>query len=104
MLHYTINRPVGAQWGESDLAPVLKWLSRYSGWLEDRARLNRFRNSFLFVVKAPFISEEDRKPRQANLAAHPPRRAASLFVMKARNGRSSLPNWKAPTRPTRGWR
>ena len=69
MLHYTINRPVGAQWGESDLAPVLKWLSRYAGWLEDRARLNRFRNSFLFVVKAPFISEEDRKLRQANLAA-----------------------------------
>ena len=27
MLHYTINRPVGGQWGESDLAPILKWLS-----------------------------------------------------------------------------
>ncbi len=38
MLHYTINRPVGAQWGESDLAPILKWLSRYSNWLEDRGR------------------------------------------------------------------
>lgn len=72
MLHYTINRPVGAQWGESDLAPVLKWLSRYSGWLEDRARLNRFRNSFLFVVRSAFTSEAERRARQATLAANPP--------------------------------
>ena len=50
MLHYAINRPVGAVHGESDLAPLLRWLSRYAAWLEDRARLNRYRNSFLFVV------------------------------------------------------
>jgi hypothetical protein len=30
MLHYAVNRPVGAQWGESDLSPVLRWLSRYA--------------------------------------------------------------------------
>jgi hypothetical protein len=30
MLHYAVNRPVGAQWGESDLAPLLKWLARYA--------------------------------------------------------------------------
>jgi hypothetical protein len=45
MLHYAINRPVGAVRGESDLAPLLRWLSRYAAWLEDRARLNRYRNS-----------------------------------------------------------
>lgn len=72
MLHYAINRPVGAQWGESDLAPLLKWLGRYSAWIEDRARLNRFRNAFLFVVKAAFSSEADRAARQAVLAANPP--------------------------------
>jgi len=72
MLHYTVNRPVGGQWGESDLAPVLKWLSRYSAWLEDRARLNRFRNSFMFVVKAKFASEAERTARQTALAANPP--------------------------------
>ena len=43
MLHYAINRPVGAQHGESDLAPLLRWLARYAGWLEDRAR-QRFKN------------------------------------------------------------
>jgi hypothetical protein len=72
MKHYAINRPVGAQWGESDLAPVLRWLSRYSNWLEDRARLNRFRNAFLFVVKARFASEAERIARQRSLNMNPP--------------------------------
>ncbi len=72
MLHYAINKPVGGLWGESDLAPLLKWLSRYASWLDDRARLNRFRNAFLFVVKARFTSEGERLARQNTLAANPP--------------------------------
>jgi hypothetical protein len=40
MLHYAVNRPVGAVRGESDLAPILPWLRRYNRWLEDRVRLN----------------------------------------------------------------
>lgn len=72
MLHYAINRPVGAQWGESDLAPVLRWLSRYAAWLEDRARLNRFRTAFLYIVRARFTSEADRRARQSALNAAPP--------------------------------
>jgi hypothetical protein len=72
MLHYAINRPVGAQWGESDLGPLLKWLSRYANWLEDRARLNAYRNSFLYVVRTRFASEADRAARQAALSLNPP--------------------------------
>jgi hypothetical protein len=72
MLHYAINRPVGAQWGESDLAPVLRWLARYANWLEDRARLNRFRNAFMYVVKARFASEAERIARQRTLNMNPP--------------------------------
>ena len=72
MLHYAVNRPVGSQWGESDLAPVLKWLSRYNAWLEDRVRLNRFRNAFVYVVRARFANESARSNRQAQLALHPP--------------------------------
>lgn len=64
MLHYAINRPAGAVRGESDLAPLMRWLSRYSGWLEDRARLNRYRNSFLFTVRSAFASEAERLARQ----------------------------------------
>jgi hypothetical protein len=72
MLHYAINRPAGAVRGESDLAPLLRWLSRYSAWLEDRARLNRFRQTFLFVVRARFASESERQARQAALNSTPP--------------------------------
>ena len=80
VLHYAVNRPPGAQWGESDLAPVLKWLSRYGNWLEDRARLNRFRNSFAYVVRGAFGSEEDRAARQAALAANPPTSGSILVI------------------------
>ena len=80
MLQYTINRPAGAQWGESDLAPLLRWLSRYSSWLEDRARLNRYRNAFLYVVSAKFNSEAQRKARQTALNAHPPKPGSILVT------------------------
>ncbi|NLC30298.1 MAG: hypothetical protein GX773_07545 [Chloroflexi bacterium] len=72
VLHYAVNRPSGSQWGEGDLTPILKWLARYSAWLEDRVRLNRFRNAFVYVVKARFGSEAERSARQLQLAANPP--------------------------------
>lgn len=53
MLHYAVNRPVGAVRGESDLAPILPWLRRYSRWLEDRVRLNAAMRAFLWIVHAP---------------------------------------------------
>ena len=72
ILHYAVNRPVGAKWGESDLAPILRWLARYSVWLEDRARLNRYRQSFVYVVKARFTSQAEKLSRQSELNANPP--------------------------------
>ena len=55
-----------------DLTPVLKWLARYTAWLEGRVRLNRFRNAFVYVVKARFGSETERSVRQLQLTANPP--------------------------------
>ncbi len=78
MLHYAVNRPVGALRGESDLAPLLRWLSRYAAWLEDRARLNHFRNLFQFVVTMHGSSEADRRRRQAGLSLNPPEPGAIL--------------------------
>lgn len=80
MLHYVVNRPVGALRGESDLAPFLRWLTRYSAWLEDRVRLNRFRQTFLFWVKRMFRSEADRVARQAELNANPPNPGSILVT------------------------
>lgn len=72
MLHFAVNRPVGGQWGEPDLAPVLKWLDRYRIWLEDRVRLNHYRTAFLFTVKSSYYSESMRRERQAQLNLRPP--------------------------------
>ena len=48
---YTINKPIGAQIGEGDLATVIPWLLRYSRMLEDRVKLNWVVRSFLWFVK-----------------------------------------------------
>jgi hypothetical protein len=52
-LHYSINRPVGALLGESDLITMLPWLQRYSRMLEDRVRLNWAVRAFLWIVTVP---------------------------------------------------
>ncbi len=80
MRHYAINRPVGSQHGESDLAPLLRWLARYSTWLEDRVRLNRYRQAFLYQVKAAFNSEQERHDRQTALNATAPNPGSILVT------------------------
>ena len=104
MLHYAVNRPVGAVRGESDLAPLLRWLSRYSGWLEDRARLNRYRNTFVFTVQGALCQRGRAPGAPAALAANPPAPGSILVTDRARNGACSRRSWKA-RRPARtGWR
>ena len=51
MLHYAINRPVGALWGDGDLTAVIPWLHRYAAMLEDRVELNYFARLFHWFVK-----------------------------------------------------
>lgn len=80
VVHYAVNRPVGAQWGESDLAPMLKWLSRYASWLEDRVRLNHFRQLFLFVVRGAFDSTAEKIARQNEINANPPQPGSVLVT------------------------
>jgi len=53
MLHYAVNRPMGAILGESDLTTMLPWLQRYSRMLEDRVRLHWAVRAFLWIVTVP---------------------------------------------------
>jgi hypothetical protein len=50
MLHYSVNRPIGALMGDSDLTTMIPWLSRYSNMLEDRVRLHWAIRSFLWFI------------------------------------------------------
>jgi hypothetical protein len=53
MLHYAVNRPVGAAFGQGDLDTILPWLLRYSRMLEDRVRAHWATRAFLWFVKVP---------------------------------------------------
>ena len=50
MLHYAVNRPLGALRGRSDLAQLTDWLEHYTMWLEDRVRINRYKSAYLWHV------------------------------------------------------
>ncbi len=75
MLHYTINRPMGALLGESDLTTMLPWMLRYSRMLEDRVRLNWAMRAFLWMVTVPAnkVREKQEQYRQ-------PPEAGSIIV------------------------
>src|SRR5690606_6956352 len=66
MLHYAVNRPVGALLGESDLQTVTPWLQRYSRMLEDRVRLHWATRAFLWFVTVPTnkVREKQEQYRQ----------------------------------------
>jgi hypothetical protein len=64
MLHFAVNRPIGATRGESDLLPVLPWAKRYSEWLKDRVRMNRIRTRQAILhlrIQDPALVEQKRQ-------------------------------------------
>jgi len=80
MLHYAANRPVGATFGEPDLGPLVPWLARYAEWLENRARLNKFRTAFMYVMRGRFETPEKRKARELEIMANPPKPGSVLVT------------------------
>jgi len=85
MLHYASNKPIGAAWGEADLSPLLVWIGRFSSWLEDRVRLNRFRTAFMYVIRGAYASEAERAAREKQLKANPPQ-PGSILVLNSQSG------------------
>ncbi len=74
-LHYHINRPLGALFGESDLSTILPWLLRYSRMLEDRVRFHWGSRLFLWLVTVP----RNRVAEKAEQYRNPPE-AGSVIV------------------------
>lgn len=85
MLHFASNQPVGSPWGEADLSPLLVWIGRFSAWLEDRVRLNRFRTAFMYVIQGAYADETERLARQKEITANPPK-PGSVLVLNTNNG------------------
>ena len=92
MLHYAYNQPVGVAWGEPDLAPMLPWIGRYSSWLEDRARLNKFRFAWLIVWKRKWASEAAKQAKLHELASNPPASGTWLLIEPEESVEMPAPN------------
>lgn len=75
LLHYAVNRPLGALLGESDLTTLLPWLQRYSRMLEDRVRLHWALRAFLWMVTVPV-----NKVREKQEQYRTPPEAGSIIV------------------------
>jgi hypothetical protein len=71
MLHYGVNRAVGCVRGQGDLVPILPWLRRYREWLEDRVRVNRYKNAFLWHVKLEGAGPGDIESKQGQYSRPP---------------------------------
>jgi hypothetical protein len=82
VLHFPLNRAVGASFGESDLAPVLFWIKLYRQWLEDRAQLNYFRQMFSFVLQRPFQSSAEKEAYRHSFMAKIPKKSGGLVLLE----------------------
>lgn len=71
ILHLSVNKPIGATRGESDLTPVLPWAMRYTEWLKERTRFNRIRNE-LSVMHIEVQSDADVAMKRAQYESNPP--------------------------------
>jgi hypothetical protein len=87
MLHFAVNRPIGATRGEGDLGPILPWAKRYSEWLKDRVRLNRQRTRQALLdikIADDTMVQEKRKqlrtsnPIEAGIYVHGPGEEVTL--------------------------
>jgi hypothetical protein len=78
LLHFTINKPVGATRGEGDLTPLLPWARRYVEWLKERVRANKVRND---LACAEVIIEDDSQvdKKRQQYATNPPT-GGGIFV------------------------
>jgi hypothetical protein len=91
LLHYAINRPIGALLGESDLTTLLTWLLRYSRLVEDRVRLHWAARSFLWDVTVPAATVQ----AKAEQYRQPPDSGSIIVHDEAESWKAVNPNLAA---------
>jgi hypothetical protein len=91
MLHYAVNRPIGALLGESDLTTMIPWLLRYSRLVEDRVRLHWAARSFLWDVTVPAAAVQ----AKAEQYRQPPDTGSIIVHDEAETWKAVAPNLAA---------
>jgi hypothetical protein len=78
LVHFAVNKPVGATRGESDLTPLLPWARRYTEWLKDRVKYNKIRTE---LATAEIILDDDTQvPVKREQYRSDPPTSGSIFV------------------------
>jgi hypothetical protein len=72
MRHDAINLLAGCVWGEGEIWPDLPWLGRYATFLEDRVRLNHFRQAYVYDVTIEGKTTDEIKVIKNNIQMNPP--------------------------------
>lgn len=84
VLHFPLNRAIGQSFGESDLATVLYWIKLYRQFIEDRARLNFFRQLFTFVLHKVFPGGQTEKDTYVkDFSARLPKKSGGVLALDA---------------------
>lgn len=95
MLHFSVNKPIGATRGEGDLTPILPWALRYSEWLGDRVRLNRIRTRIgildIEIADGTLVEQKRQQlsssnPIKAGIYVHGPGETITLHTLNIRAG------------------
>jgi len=71
---------------------MLPLIGRYSAWLEDRARINRFRSSWIIVWKRKWESEAAKRAKSNELASNPPTPGSWLLLDEDETVEMPAPN------------
>jgi hypothetical protein len=90
VLHFPVNRPVGAARGEGDLDPILYWLQQYSAWLDGRAQLNQAKSSFYYDVEVAGTPQDVQDARARY--RHPPAKGSVVVHSQAEKHTVQKPN------------
>jgi hypothetical protein len=81
VLHFPLNRAVGNVFGESDLTSVMWWIESYKQWLDDRSKLNYFRQIFSFTLQKPFTSDAEKAAYSARFKATFPKTPGGIVFL-----------------------
>ncbi len=81
VLHFPLNRMVGATFGESDLLPVRYWIKLYQDFIENRARLNHYRQIYTYVLQRNFNSQAEKEAYLRSFSSSLPRKSGGIVAL-----------------------
>lgn len=90
VVHFPINRPIGATRGEGDLDAVLYWLQQYSAWLDGRSQLNAAKSAFYYDVEVDGTPQDVEDARRRY--RQPPAKGSVVVHSRAEKHTVQKPN------------